>query len=109
MEVRYLKKIALKKAIKQKQDNGSYIDTYVIDSTYQVQTQELNDNISSSIYGANINKMLRIKSPNATLEKYLKTKVNNKQDNITKYFVFIDDVQYSITSVRHSWVDIERY
>ena len=109
MEVRYLKNIVLKKAIKQKQTNGAYVDSYIIDSTYQVETQELNDNISSSIYGANINKMLRIKSPKATLEKYLKTKVNNKEDNITKYYVFLDDVQYSITSVRNGWVDIERY
>lgn len=106
MQLRYLKSVDLKKATKTKQPNGTYLETLTLISSYSVQTQELTDEISASIYGADLNKITRIKSVNNELEAYLKSKLNNEEDNISKYYIFIDDVQHKIKSVRENWVDI---
>ena len=108
MQLRYLEKVTLKVATKVKQDNGVYIDTYTKIDDYMVEKQELQDQVSASIYGADINKMLRLKSPNKKLEKYLIPKVNNKEDNISKYYIFIDETQYKIKAVTEARIDIER-
>ena len=107
MQLRYLKSVDLKKATKTKQQNGTYIDTLILVSSYSIQTQELNDDISVSIYGADLNKITRIKSVNSELEVYLKSKLNNDDDNISKYYIIMDDIQYKIKSVRENWIDIE--
>lgn len=107
MQLRYLKSVDLKKAAKAKQQNGTYIDTLILVSSYSIQTQELNDDISVSIYGADLNKITRIKSVNSELEVYLKSKLNNDDDNISKYYIIMDDIQYKIKSVRENWIDIE--
>jgi hypothetical protein len=107
MQLRYLKSVDLKKATKTKQPNGTYIDTLTLVSSYSVQTQELSDDVSVSIYGADLNKITRIKSVNRELEVYLKSKVNNEEDNISKYFIIIDGYQHKIKSVRENWIDIE--
>jgi len=101
--------IELKKALKNKQDNGTYIDEYILIDNYYTQKQSLQDEVSASIYGANLNNILRIKSTDRSLEDYLKTKLNNQQDNISKYFVFINGVQYKIIAVNDDYIDIERY
>ena len=106
MQLRYLKSVDLKKATKTKQPNGTYIETLTKVSSYSIQTQELNDEISASIYGADLHKITRIKSVNRELEVYLKPKLNNDSDNISKYFIFIDNIQYKIKSVRENWIDI---
>lgn len=107
MQLRYLKSVDLKKATREKQPNGTYIETLTLISSYQVQTQELNDDVSVSIYGADINKITRIKSVNKELEAYLKSKMNNEDDNISKYYIILDDTKYKIRSVRENWIDIE--
>lgn len=107
MQLRYLKSVDLKKATREKQPNGTYIETLTLISSYSVQTQELNDDISVSIYGADINKITRIKSVNRELEVYLKPKVSNESDNVSKYYIIMDDTQYKIRSVRENWIDIE--
>lgn len=107
MQLRYLKSVDLKKATKTKQPNGTYIETLTKVSSYSIQTQELNDEISASIYGADLNKITRIKSVNRELEVYLKSKLNNDDDNISKYFIIMDGYQHKIKSVRENWVDIE--
>ncbi len=106
MQLRYLKSVDLKKATKIKQPNGTYIETLTLISSYSVQTQELNDEISVSIYGADLNKITRIKSVNKDLESYLKPKLNNDEDNISKYYISMDGTQYKIKSVRENWIDI---
>ncbi len=106
MQLRYLKSVDLKKATKTKQPNGTYLETLTLVSSYNVQTQELTDEVSASIYGADLNKITRIKSVNNELEVYLKSKLNNEEDNISKYYIFIDGVQHKIKSVRENWVDI---
>ena len=82
-------------------------DVLTLVSSYSIQTQELNDDISASIYGADLNKIVRIKSINRELEVYLKSKLNNDDDNISKYYIIMDDTQYKIKSVRENWIDIQ--
>lgn len=109
MQLRYLQEATLNKTNKIKQSNGVYLDEYEEISIHKVQIQTLEDEVSATIYGANISKILRIKSPNKELEKYLISKLSNKEDNISKYFIFIDNVKYKINSVTLSKIDIERY
>ena len=88
MLLRYLTPITLKKASKVKQANGTYNNTYEDIDNYNVQMQNLTDDeVSATIYGAKINKMLRFTSPLNKLEKYLLPKVDNKQDNISDYYI----------------------
>lgn len=101
--------IELKKATKVKQDNGVYIDSYESINNYYTQKQSLADEVSATIYGANLNNILRLKSTDRSLEDYLKSKLNNQQDNISKYFIFIDNIQYKIIAVNDEYIDIERY
>lgn len=107
MLLRYLKRVELKKAIKEKQPNGTYIETYTLIKKYSVQEQELDDQISASIYGASIINMLRIKSPLNDLESYLKEKINNTDDNISQYFIFTDNKRYKVLSVTKRGIDLE--
>lgn len=101
--------IELKKALKNKQDNGTYIDEYILIDNYYTQKQSLEDEVSATIYGANLNNIIRLKSTDRSLENYLKTKLNNQVDNISKYFIFINNVQYKINAVTDEYIDIERY
>lgn len=107
MQLRYLENVELYKATKVKQPNGVKVNSYTKIDDYKVQKQEITDEASISIYGATINKMYRISSPNRLLEKYLKPKINDRQDNISLYFVKYNDVLYKITAVRENWIDIE--
>lgn len=107
MLLRYLEKVTLKKSETVKQANGSRIEEYKTIDDYKVQKQELDDQISASIYGASIVNMLRIKTPLSNLEKLLKSKVNNTTDNISKYFIFINEAKYKIKSVNSKGIDIE--
>ena len=107
MLLRYLNNVVVKKATKTKQDNGRYIETLEVVKKFRIQEQELDDEISASIYGANIHKMLRVKSPRSALENYLYTKVNNKENNVSNYYVFIGNRKYKIVSVNSKGVDLE--
>lgn len=108
MLLRYLKPITLKKAEKEKQSNGTYKNTYNAINVYNVQIQDLTDDeVSATIYGANITKMLRLSSPLHKLEKYLLPKVDNKSDNISQYYVFYESRTYKIVSVSQTRIDIE--
>lgn len=107
MLLRYLQIAILKKATKTKQANGTYIEDLVPVDTYKIQQQELDDEISASIYGADIRKMLRIKSVRNTLEDYLYTKVDNKEDNISFYYISINGKKYKIVSVNAKGIDLE--
>lgn len=108
MLLRYLVPITLKKATKIKNTNGTYSNTYEVISNYNVQDQNLmDDSVSATIYGAKISKMLRISSPLGNLEEYLLPKVDNKQDNISDYYIFIDNKVYKIISVSSDRIDIE--
>lgn len=107
MLLRYLENAYLKKATKTKQANGTYIENLENIKIYRIQTQDLNDEISASVYGANVYKMIRIKSVRNVLENYLYTKVNNKQDNVSNYYIFINNRKYKIVSVNVKGIDLE--
>ena len=94
---------------KTKQANGTYIYEYEKVDDYKVTPQELSDEISVDIYGASINNMLRIGSPLKDLESLLYSKVNNTDDNISKYKITLDGIDYRIKAVKMSGIDIERY
>lgn len=107
MLLRYLKRVELKKSVINKTANGSRTETYDTVKKYDVQIQELDDEVSASIYGASLVNMLRIKTPLSTLEKLLRTKLNNTTDNISKYYIFIDGNKYKIKAVNNKGIDIE--
>ena len=108
MQLRYLKNITLKKSIKEKQSNGINIETYKTIKLFRIQIQELTDEVSASIYDLNINKIIHIKSHLNELENYLMLKLNNNSDNVSKYFLFLNNTKYKINSVKSNWIDIER-
>ena len=108
MLLRYLKPITLKKASKNKQANGTYTNTYEDIDTYNVQLQNITDDeISATIYGAKISKMLRLSSPLGNLEEYLLPKVDNKEDNISNYYIEYTNRTYKIVAVSEDRIDIE--
>ena len=109
MLIKNLSKCTLKKATKEKSSTGNLIDTgYTIISDYRIQEQILQDEITSTMYGADVNKMLRIASPLHKLENYLLPKVDNIEDNVSDYYIFYNDVQYKIIAVRSYYIDLRR-
>ena len=107
MLLRYLETAFLKKATKTKEPNGTYIETLKDVRTFRIQTKELNDEISATVYGANVYKMIRIKSVRSELEDYLYEKANNKLDNVSNYYIVINKRKYKIVSVNPQGVDLE--
>lgn len=106
-QLRRLNECVLQKSIKEKQDNGTYKDSYIDIDEYKITLQELTDQVSANIYGANINKIYRITSPYHKLENYLLTKLTNNNDNISKYFVYLKSNRYKVISLKTKWIDIE--
>lgn len=108
MLLRYLEEATLKKSIQEKQANGTKVETSLDTiKKYKVQSQELTDEISASIYGANVFKMLRIRSVNKDLEDYLYARATNKEDNISMYYIFIKNRKYKIKAVNQRGIDLE--
>ena len=106
-QLRYLIDIELDKATNTRQPNGTILSTYAKVADYKVQLQELTDEISASIYGADVNRMYRVSSPHYVLESFLFSKVNNTSDNVSLYSMVIEDQRYRIVVVRKHWIDIE--
>lgn len=106
--LRYLIDSELSVSVSEKQPNGVYIKSLKNLGNYKVQKQNLTDEISASIYGADINKMLKISTPLGNLEKLLLDKVDNEEDNISLYFITINNTRYKIKSVTDDSITIER-
>lgn len=106
-QLRYLQDIELLKQTLTKQSNGVKIAAYEKVGEYLIQLQELTDEISANVYGADVNRMYRISSPRYVLEAFLKDKVNSTEDNVSLYFVALNGSKYKIRVVRKHWVDIE--
>lgn len=106
--IRYLEEVELIKSVNEKQPNGTVIKTFNHINNYRVQKRSLEDEVSASIYGANITRMWNIASPLKDLEEYLIPKVDNQEDNISFYFIMLGDTRYKINSVKDSGIDIER-
>lgn len=109
MLIKNLKDIELKKANLIKTSTGNIIhDGYTLIKSYRVQDETLQDQITSTIYGSDVNKMKRIASPLHDLEKYLMPKVDNIEDNIKDYYIILEDIKYKIVAVRDYFIDIKR-
>lgn len=108
MLIKNLNDAVLKKAIRTKTSTGSLINSdYEIIDNYRIQEQVLQDEVTSTIYGSDVNKMKRIATPLHNLESYLMPKVDNIEDNISLYYIFYNDRQYKIIAVRDYYIDIE--
>ena len=103
-----LESIDLYKIGKEILPDGDSQETETLIGTYKVVIQELNDNVSATIYGADINKILRISSVNKILEILLKEKLNNSSDNISKYRISYGESSYKVKDVKSKYIDIER-
>lgn len=106
--IRYLKEASLLKSDKVKQPNGSYVKSFILIDKYNVQVNNLEDEINATIYGANIDKMLSIMDALGNLYAFLFSKVDNTKDNISLYYIQIGNVRYKIKSVKESGIIIER-
>lgn len=106
-QINRLKDWTLLKSEKSKQKNGTYIDRMLQISKYKAISQDIMDQVSASIYGADINKITRISTPFNELEKFLETKNNTSEDNISLYFLEYNRKKYKIISVKKQWIDIE--
>lgn len=106
--IRYLEEVELVKSVNEKQPNGTVIKTFNHIEYYRIQKNSLEDEVSASIYGANITKMWSIASPLKDLEEYLIPKVENQEDNISLYFIMLGNTRYKINSVKDSGIIIER-
>jgi hypothetical protein len=89
-------------------EDGDSQETESKVGSYKVKIQELSDKVSANIYGANLNKMLRIGSVNRILEILLKGKLNNSEDNISKYKISYGDSKYKFIDVKSKYIDVER-
>ena len=107
IQLRYLEESTLSKATRSIQANGAWVENYVDIDTWLVQRQEITDEASASIYGARINRMLRLSSPRHDLERHLGTLMNASSDNISKYTILYRGARYQIAGVRSGWVDVE--
>lgn len=108
MLLRYLEQVKVLEATQVKQPNGTYVKDFALLAVYKVQKQTLESEVDAQVYGADIVNMLRITSPYGKLEKFLLTKLNNSKDNISKYYVSINDIMYKIKAVNDFKIDIER-
>lgn len=106
--IRYLIKAELLKSEDNKQPNGVVLKTFNTIGEYKVVKKNLNDQVNATIYGSNVDKMLSISTPLGNLEKFLMPKVSNKEDNISNYYIVIDNTKYKITSVQDKNIVIDR-
>lgn len=105
MQLRYLKEVVLKKITKVQRENGTYQNVYDEVKKYKVLVQPLTDEISASVYGADVNKMYRL--INKDLQEFLQSKQTNEDDNLSTYAIDYNGL-YTIKSVVQG-IDIERY
>ncbi|MBR4260687.1 MAG: hypothetical protein IKQ33_01885 [Clostridia bacterium] len=108
MQLKRLVECSLNLKVREKQPNGTYKETgnTLIDK-YKVEKEELVDQVSATVYGANVNKTYRLHSNLRKLEKYLSDKVNHSDDNVSKYFITIGNDNYKIVAVKKKWIDVE--
>lgn len=106
IQLRYLETCYLCSRKKVRQPNGSITENISQIDSYQVQVQDLYDEVSASIYGADLNKTIRICSPHFSLEKDLLNKINFNADNITNYCIELGRFVYEILSVKKHWIDL---
>ncbi len=106
MQLRRLSEVTLQQATKTKQPNGYSTSLPATIGTYKVIVQTITDEVSGSIYGANVNNMLRLSSVRGELESFLSSKITDGSDNLSQYSILIGNKRYGIIAV-NSRVDVE--
>lgn len=105
-QLRYLITAELDITVRAKQANGAVVETYSKIGSYIIQTQEIDDQVSASIYGADVNRMMRVSSPRYVLESFLASKMNVSADNVSIYSLIIKGRRYAVKAVREHWIDV---
>lgn len=106
-QLRYLFSAELDVTTRTRQANGSMVESYSKVGDYIIRTQELTDEVSASIYGADVNRMMRVTSPRNALESFLASKMNVSNDNVSNYTLLIKGRRYRVLVVREHWIDVE--
>lgn len=106
-QLRYLQDVALYHNTPTKQANGATTYTANLVLKCQVQLRELSLETIMSIYGGNVRKVYRISSPRYELETYLNNIYNPSANNVSEYFIVLNNNKFKITSANSKWVDIE--
>ena len=100
MKLTRLEEIVLYKTIKITKPDGERTDSYDEGKTYQALIQYLtNDRVAVETYGADVDKIHRVSTLHNELEKFLVSKVRNKQDNVSNYVIKYNGNYYSILKV----------
>lgn len=107
MQLRRLKDCNLIQVTHTKRSNGTIGNTYTKLNQYKIIPQDLQDEVSASIYGANVNKTIRISSIRGELETLLASKLNSDTDNVSNYLIEYNTFLYKIVSVKNKWIDME--
>ena len=100
MRLDNLKKIILKKSIKEKQLNGTYINNYRNISEAYIIHNPIEDELSATIYGTDLNRIVRITSKDLEFNNLIKSKLNSNEDNIKMYYIELENVLYTIEMVK---------
>lgn len=103
-----LEEVGLYNITQTQSSNGDFVKTSTLVKKYQAIIESLTDNVSATVYGAKLNKMVRFSSVNKELENYLFSKYNNTSDNISKYQILYNNNYYKIVSLNKKYIDGER-
>lgn len=76
-------------------------------TSYQALIEYLDDEVAAATYGADITKVQRIGTVHNELENLLLSKVNNSDDNISKYIIEYKNNKFSILRVTPRYIDIK--
>lgn len=74
---------------------------------YQALVEYLDDEVAHAIYGADITKVQRLGTIHNELENILLPKINNNDDNISKYIIEYKGNKFSILRVTPKFIDIK--
>lgn len=74
---------------------------------YQALVEYLDDEVAAATYGADITKVQRIATIRNELEHELLPKVNNTEDNISRYIIQYKNNKFSILRVTPRYIDIK--
>lgn len=101
-----LEDVALYKVVKSTKPDGDPTEEYEKVDDYQAIVQYLDDSVSTEMYGANVSKTYRIETVHNTMEESLLPKINNKDDNLSKYLIEYKQNKFAIQRVTPKYIDM---
>ena len=112
MRIERQSEITLYKATKTKQTNGALVNTYTEQMSAYVEHNSLQDQVSATIYGTDINNIIRLTSKDNALNDTIESKMNSSDDNISMYYIELNNVKYKIRAFHRArllaTIDIEK-